>query len=693
MKKKIYTVLLLGYALLISGCSKFEQNINNGSDQEKKDYVEWGEYQISVDGNVDTDDNPWGHTAGLISVEGVGECVLLTPNTSLEIANVSQKSMISLQAKIHPWVSENSDGAGLEVWIMNDSEDILYQSTVDIGNEDSWKDIHYSLADIEGASRIRFLCNNGTQNDDSADWVIIKSDSEYLSDFGEGGYVRSATYFADEWPVNFWNSEMDHLDTDMAQVKKDGFDSIIIVIPWIEFQTSVEPIEYSDYAFEMLDKVLKAAANAELDVYTRIGYTWDYYSNENIFDRYLDLMGNENTQKAWADYAAHLYEHLSQYDNFKGAFLTWEDSWGCLSVCDLESDLKRTQYAEYIGYQGWIKEHYSLDEYNFAYAVSFKDYSEIPVPHKDEPAMEAMYDFYDEYLNKLLSATQDVFPNISMEVRMDADRVISKDGEDEYYYHSRTFGCENSDYTATMYGIPMGCENNGERISADEALEKTKYMLSGLLSQNKGKPIYVEQFLFMDNNPKFLYNAQIKDEEITDYLEMATDVLLDYTAGYGIWTYRDYANNMIYNNGFLLEERGWNIDGNVLFEKVDGSIACRVDAGDTISQAVPEVRDHYKSEEYMVSLEIPECIENGKIQVTMGSEKQELNITASGVYKMTFRKNDSFDLKIEIISGEYYIDNIKLFSFVQEGGLYDIDNNEGEYIEDIRGLNARLAER
>jgi hypothetical protein len=34
------------------------------------------------------------------------------------------------------------------------------------------------------------------------------SNLESVAEFSSEGYVRYATYFADEWPVNFWNSEM-----------------------------------------------------------------------------------------------------------------------------------------------------------------------------------------------------------------------------------------------------------------------------------------------------------------------------------------------------------------------------------------------------------------------------------------------------------------------------------------------------
>ena len=90
--------------------------------------------------------------------------------------------------------------------------------------------------------------------------VSLKNSSAgHPSTFGADGYVRSATYFGDAWHINFWNSEMEHLERDMKQIREDGFDSVILAIPWKEFQPGVEPVAYSDYAFDQLDRVMNAA--------------------------------------------------------------------------------------------------------------------------------------------------------------------------------------------------------------------------------------------------------------------------------------------------------------------------------------------------------------------------------------------------------------------------------------------------
>ena len=135
----------------------------------------WTGYSISIDGSIATEENPWGYTAGIIDVEALGECVLLYPNTSFTIENLGQESVINTSVMIHPWVAEYSDGAGVLIWIMDDDNNIIDQQEVDIDADSGCIDISIPLIQYESASKIRFMCNNGQNNDDSCDWVIFTS--------------------------------------------------------------------------------------------------------------------------------------------------------------------------------------------------------------------------------------------------------------------------------------------------------------------------------------------------------------------------------------------------------------------------------------------------------------------------------------------------------------------------------------
>lgn len=172
-------------------------------------------------------------------------------------------------------------------------------------------------------------------------------------------FWKAVHYFSDEWPINFWNSEMNNLTDDLETIKNDGFNSIILVIPWREFQPEMDPIAYNSYALEALDRIMVEANNLNLGVFIRLGYIWDYYQNDEYSssDRFYQLMGRDgNARKAWLAYAEYLYNFLSKYNNFVGGFITWEDFWSTSYLpgenIDADEHLKK---AEERGYHNYLE--------------------------------------------------------------------------------------------------------------------------------------------------------------------------------------------------------------------------------------------------------------------------------------------------------------------------------------------------
>lgn len=679
----------------------YSEDTLNNTETDTWELVEHMEEQdVVILGQYESSDYPYGYNVGKIQDDTVGTAILVTPGTSIQVNDysLSQDTFLNIAYEIHPWVASETDGAVLNVDILSEGKKQNFSWNVDA--QDGLQRQKISLEEFVNTKiNVQVYVTNAENKNEVCDWVTVEEFSfvqgntiakeEGLSDTG---YVKSATYFSDEWPINFWNSEMDNMELELEQIKNDGFDSIILVIPWREFQPEMSPITYNEYAFAKLDEVMNAAEKAGLDVYARIGYTWDFYndSEENIVDRYCQLLGDKDAQEAWYAYVEKMYTVLSQYNCFKQGFLTWEDFWNTLGVCDEILEANRREKAEFIGFQAWVRTNYSLAEFNESFGTNYASYGEIAVPQRDEPAMRAMYEFYDDFLNTLLTESQMKFSNLSMEVRMDWDVVYTKDGDMDYYKHTSTFPCGNSSYTATMYGIPMGFENVGERVSHDEALEKTEYILQQLKLENENKPVYIEQFIFADNTPKFKNNAQIKEEELNAYLENVAPVLLEYSEGYGIWTYRNYCANMLYNSQFALQETGWNCSDGVEFMEVNGSTGCVLNEGGKITQNVAGVRNHFDADSYLVEFDVLEVTEPGEIKIKIGNSTKKVAVTEPEKVSVEFKKGLSFDIEISSADCEIVIDNVKMYSQIQQGFLYDENNVELECTSGIRKLNQAL---
>lgn len=506
-----------------------------------------------------------------------------------------------------------------------------------------------------------------------------------------GGYLKSATYYSDDWVVNFWNSESSRMDEELAQIAADGFNSIILVVPWREFQPETSPCTYNDYAWDKLDRVMEAAGAQGLGVMLRVGYTWDYCGSESPVLRFRSLIYDKQIRQAWLDYAGRLYEKASSHENFCGGFMTWEDFWNFTddSAAFGNGYMSRKAAQEY-GLTAYASEHYSLEELEELYGHELESYEDIYFPDKDSQARSLFYRFYDDFLNDLLAETQTVFPDLSMEVRLDADPVKHRDGSMEGFMHSATYPCGNASYVSTMYSVPMGFANAYERVEAADALAKAPLFFNRVRAYSGGKPLYVDQFLFTDNTAGFEHNAQLRDDQKALYLDGMADVLRSMTMGYGIWTYRDYGDNKLYNAQFALGEEGWSCTGASRIEEKEGSSMAVLSSGGSISQNVETRITGTMGEDTHVSFRL--LYEgNPSITVQAGGQSRVLKAEGKDQVELTFQDCEPGQLMIRCQgSGTVWIDDVKLYTYVTEGELYEQDGTPGSCIEALRRMNQKL---
>lgn len=501
-------------------------------------------------------------------------------------------------------------------------------------------------------------------------------------------YLKSATYVSDAWVINFWNTESDNMDAELKQIAGDGFNSIILVIPWREFQPGTSPVSYNQYAFDKLDRVMRAAEDHGLWVELRVSYTWDYYEEEESRLRFREMIGDEKLERAWLEYVEKLYQTASSYPNFHGGFITWEDFWNYMEdSTHFGTGVESKNEADRIGFQDYLERYYTLEEVMEYYkpVKPFDSFQDIHMPQKTSPAYKLLFEFYDDYLIGLLHAAQQVFPNLSMEVRLDVDPVNGNDGGLVGAHHFRTFPCGNSDYTSLMYSVAMGQENKGEKISAATALAAMDRQLNLVKMYNGGKPIYIEQLLYTDSTEEFSYNAQLVESDINLFITSLPDILQKYTNGYGVWSYWNYTNNPLYNSQFALGKRGWDTSLAEVVER-DGSKQMRIKSRGWMEQEIgSRIGGKFTHRNYVrftADSDAPVTL-----SVTLGKVTKEVQVNGKGQYDLDFGRLD-YD-KIRFRSGkEVYVDNIHVYNFIQDGRLHDIENNELSSMDAVRTLNA-----
>lgn len=507
---------------------------------------------------------------------------------------------------------------------------------------------------------------------------------------GAAGYLKSATYYSNDWIINFWNSESSNMDEELAQIAQDGFNNIILVVPWREFQPKTSPCTYNDYAWEKLDRVMEAAAARNLSVMLRVGYTWDYFGRDNVLNRYRSLMYDESIRGAWLEYTGRLYERASAHENFCGGFLTWEDFWNFTDdSASLGNSGSGKKMASQCGYTDYAREHYSLEELEELYGHSLSSYDALYFPNKNSGARKVFYEFYDEFLNQLLAESQTEFPGLSMEVRLDVDPIEHKDGSVEGFMHSSTFPSGSAAYTSVMYGLPMGFLNEHERVTAEEALEKVPVFLNRLHVYSGGKPIYIDQFLFTDNTVGFEYNAQLRDDQKALYLEGIVPILKNMTMGYGIWTYRDYGDNKLYNAQFGLGQEGWRFSGGSSVIERDGSSQAFIPGGGSIYQDIGNRMTGTTGDDTHVRFKA-EGQGNSYLVIKAGNQSRTVEVKGTKTVELTFTSCSATEFSISASKGSVYVDDIQVYTFVTQGELYNMNGTEGTCIEALRRMNQNL---
>lgn len=502
-------------------------------------------------------------------------------------------------------------------------------------------------------------------------------------------YLTSATYFSDEWPINFWSSESRFLEEELKQIAEDGFNSIILVIPWREFQPNIyRPQQFNQYPMEKLDRIMTAANHQGLWVSVRLGYTWDYYEALSPLYRYEDLLSDPATKKAWLVYSQSLYKKLSSYPNFYGGFITWEDFWN-FTENSLSTEINAARRkADSCGYTDYLEQHYTLEEISAVYDTEFTQFSEIYLPRKNHPSAKLFYEFYDEFLNALLLDTQAVFPELSMEVRLDQEPLYDADGNLYYYSHEATYPCQNSPYVSAMTSVAMGQRNNGEQIDASQGIATLTGYLHEVTSKMDGKKLYIEQFLYMDTTPEFSHNAQIKTEQVPAYIIGMAPALKQYSMGYGLWVYRNYADNQLYNPQFALNLNGWSADKGIHVETYDGSPAAKMNTGLTLRQSF---RGQMRSREHVLTYVKFRAAADTPctLTVNMGTSKKTIVIQGHQTYELNLGEVSSGSISFTA-GGSLYLDDVNVYTTIQDARLYDKNGSPLDCLGAIQELNTAL---
>jgi hypothetical protein len=509
--------------------------------------------------------------------------------------------------------------------------------------------------------------------------------------------VKAVHYFADAWPKTFWQEfEVSHIDADIQRIKEDGFNTVILAVPWMGFESNFEArkTRSDPRLYQRLELLLQKIGNAGLNYILRVGFPHDFtpdMDTDNV-QLCLGMYAEEHTLEQWADYLKKLRQVTNRHSKaLSGILLSWEDFWCVHFVFSYETEERRKWLAKKLHYDEWLKTQ-DPGVVKILMGENAIQFEQIAVPTKDEPSYYLFMKFINEKLSgHILQSTKAVFPEAAMEERVDKDPVPSHKGT---IWIENDMFLDETNHRGTYWSPHWGAQNEGEQLTLEQALTNFEYFLRYVSADGAATNHVIDQFNFFDNTPYFSNNAQIEKSSIPEFLEGAAPLIKQFSAGYGLWAYHDYVDNVLYNASFELDLEGWAATGQVNVLHLAGENQLSMQRGSQISQVIDSTDGFMLSRTY-VDLTLCFCSdsEGAAVISESGVTLQEIDVTAG----QNCHEFDASPIKEkkEALFGfqaldDLVIDDLKLFGFVQKLGVYDEFGRPGEFLDGIRRLNGNL---
>ncbi len=488
-------------------------------------------------------------------------------------------------------------------------------------------------------------------------------------------FITGTHYFGTASPFNFWNSDELYLtDQNFKKIKNDCFNTIILTIPWREFTKDAS-------CYKKLKFYFQKAKNNNLNVILRVSYFWDLYKSKvSLPQLFLKLIVNKKTFNNWLSYLKKINNISSKYDNFLFAFISWEDFWLYTDKNILE---KFPEYNKFLDlYRSFVLKKYGTEVRNFpAYRSCDFKY-----------ALE-----YFDYLlvDKLYKHASKIFPELSIEARVDNDPIYKNGKLDKWFIHHQTFLPSRYNIATVYYAPFLGQKNIGDEISCTKAIHTFDYLLKNFKKLSQHRDLFIDQFNFISFVPNLKNNTKIKENEITCFLKKSKHYLLKYTIGYSIWNYKYYRLNMIYNSAFENKLKGWDTSqGKIL--KIKKNNVLKLNRNSFIKQNISKYLfyNYRNYGNFKLCFKAFTDKKNSILKFQLNSNQKFKKIKLQKQIKEycfnfpTLKKNPNIFFSVD--KGNAYLDDIYFYNFIDNFGLYNLSDKKLWYTDNVIRLNRDL---
>ena len=497
----------------------------------------------------------------------------------------------------------------------------------------------------------------------------------------------AAHYFGRQWPKNFIAGfRREHVAEDFARIRADGFDSVILLVSWGDFQPGILPCcKWDERAFERLHFLLDRADEAGLKVMLRLGYAWFFHPDAgDVGERQHRLMNDPEARAAYHRFLVRLSAELADEKHVALAFMSWEDQW----LRKVEESA-RPDYLQYLA----------------TLPPDAARSTGLPDPVADAALFHGFWDWL--VIEKLHRPAIDLFPELSYEARVDRDPRYEPgpDGKPkvaEWIAHEGMTRLPPGHHL-TIYWAPFwGALNQGEQLSAERSLQLFDTLLRET-GRDGQRRLFVDQFNFVDNTPGHEYNAVLRPEEVASFLHQSVCVMKARgVAGYALWTSQDYAENPLHNPAFGYGLEGWQLDRRdgsaqaALQALASGDFAIALASGDRLSQLVPARHGRLMTANDDIADQV--CLEadatapatlrlaagNGET-ASLAFDGRGRQLACTAIVPVPVAGDLAFSMTVE--SGSLLLRDVQLFDHVQYGGVYGRLGEPGPLRDAVRRMN------
>ncbi|PIQ37353.1 MAG: hypothetical protein COW59_07615 [Lysobacterales bacterium CG17_big_fil_post_rev_8_21_14_2_50_64_11] len=511
--------------------------------------------------------------------------------------------------------------------------------------------------------------------------------------------IIGAHYFGRQWPKNFIAGfRREHVAADFAGLRADGFNTVLLLVAWGDFQPVFEPCcSYDERAWQRLDFLLDAADRAGLGVVLRVGYGWSFHPDAGVITQRIHRLLNEReVRAAFFAFLDRISTVLRGRTTVRLSLLSWEDLW--LHVID---PLARPDFERY------LRTLPSDDSYRLRFAPG----NALPSATSSDAALFNRY--WDWLLmNELFRpATQRLQP-LSFEARIDRDPLTVHDADgaprSHWIGHESTYAPPGATLS-TLYWAPFwGARNEGEQLDATQALRLFAVLLQQVRDSTGNLPLFIDQFNVIDNTLGFERNARLRADALQPFLAGAYCVMrANDVHGYAYWTTHNYAESPIYNPAFGYRLDGWSLqthDGSDAEMRLQatphGDFELQLQPGDALRQQIPARHGRLPRADDALADQV--CVDvraeaPGQLDIRAGGAVSLLRFDGSGEQQRCAPiaanpDGDTLTLELRALGTHATLRNVMLFDHVQDGGLYRFDGGDGPLLPALRELNQRFAQ-